>query len=250
MSVLPDSWAPRDVERRGDVLIGFSGVFIHVVAPPGIRLRFDEPDSEWVRWRHAEWEPRDEEAPVITVDVPDRITLLSTWEVVAMLPADHHDFVRRAMARQISRAVMFGGPLESGYRAEEHAQKAGRALSWVTAELSDAFPGEHWFTTPALSMSIPGTIDELLKHLPTPAMPEEESDGPMLGIWVDQLLGERGWSARATLGTDRRMQSLTSRTLMLLLAVRILRRLPGGERRGDRLFERATRHSEVLERAR
>lgn len=252
MSMLPDAWSPRDVERRGDVLVGFSGVFLHVVAPPGVRLRFDEPDSEWVRWRHAEWEPRDEEPPVIAVDIPDRVMLLSTWEVVAMLPVEHHDFVRRAMARQISRAIMFGGPLDGGYRAEEHAQKAGRTLSWVTAELSDAFPGEHWYTTPELSMSIPGTIDELLERLPMPQPSYAEADEQVVGGWVDHWLEESGWPAGSKLMAECRVQSLTSRTLMMLLAVRVLRRLPYGygERSGDKLFERAARSSEALERAR
>lgn len=162
---LPTTWGQDEVSGGNFVLLGFAEDSLHLVAPPGVRFKLDEPDEDRADWRYAVWRVEDgEEIPLVSIDAPDVVTGLRTSEVVDLLPIDHHDFVRAAMARQLCRAISFGKPSSGRCPDDKDAQIAGRTLTWVNQELADAFPAEGWFRQERPSVRMPSTIEEFLEH--------------------------------------------------------------------------------------
>lgn len=192
MRELPQQWWTDEIDGDSWVLLGVSVGSLHVVVPPGVRCRPGEPDHERVLWRHAVWIAEDDEdPPAVCVDVPDSVACLQTSEVVEMLPRGHHDFVRQAMARQISRAVTFSLPINSSGADEHHARQAGRTLSWIADQLSNAFPSESWFKPKVPAMWIPNTIEEFLREVPTRAPEGEQHSRVSIIYWYAELSRRR-----------------------------------------------------------
>jgi hypothetical protein len=175
MAELPTTWGQDKVSGGNHVLLGFAEFSLHLVAPPGVRFKLDEPDEERTNWRHAVWRIEDnDELPVISIDTPDLVVGMRTSEVVDMLPLEQHDFVRAEMARQLCRAISFGRPSSGACPNDEDALVAGRTLSWVNRELADAFPSEAWFRQDRPTMHIPNTVDEFLDRVSNDQLSAED----------------------------------------------------------------------------
>lgn len=174
MSELPKTWWADDLDGESRLLIGLCARSLHVVAPPGVRCRHGEPDEERVSWRHAIWWSDEQDPPAVHVDSPHSVISMQTSEVVQLLPVGHHDFVRLAMARHISRAVLFALPAVGRCPEERYARVAGQTHAWVVNQLSQAFPTENWFRFMPVAdgVPIPDTADELLRQLS--AVPAED----------------------------------------------------------------------------
>lgn len=168
MSDLPSTWWADEIDGESRVLLGACLGLLHVVVPPGAGFGRSEPDDERTMWRWAIWTSEEDDPPAVCVDAPYSVSHLETREIVERLPRAHHDFVRRAMAQQIARAVTFGAPPRGRCPDECHARSAGRTLSWLANELSAAFPQEAWYRFDVESFEIPRTAAELLRRLPEP----------------------------------------------------------------------------------
>lgn len=168
MSELPETWRSDDLDGESRLLIGLCPHSLHVLAPPGVRCRRGERDEERVSWRHAIWPSDEQDPPAVYVDSPHTVISMRTSEVVELLPAGNHDFVRLAMARHIALAVLFALPAVGCCAEERYARVAGRTHAWVVGQLSEAFPAEDWFRPDIETVSIPDTADELLRQLPAP----------------------------------------------------------------------------------
>jgi hypothetical protein len=160
-------WNREELGHGNFVLLAFVGHELHLLVPPGGRIGPDEHDEDRGGWRYAVWaQDPDLGPPLISIDSPDRVATLASSEVVDLLPAELHDFVRHELARQLCRAATFSKPPRGGRPIDHHAQLAGRTCAWVSAELSDAFPGERWFEPIEPLVRIPRTVDELLERMP------------------------------------------------------------------------------------
>jgi hypothetical protein len=162
-----NTWWTDKIDGENWVLFSVSFGLLHMVAPPGVGFRYAEPDEERVMWRYAVWFGDEDDPPAVCVDAPFSVSCMETREVVELLPAVHHGFVRSAMARQISRAVTFGSAEPGRCPDDDRALMAGRTLSWLADQLSAAFPSETWFKLEVGSVEIPATVDEFLRHIPT-----------------------------------------------------------------------------------
>lgn len=163
---LPVKWEERDFGAGNRGLFALGHETMHVLAPPGVAYRLEEPLQRVVQWRHAIWICEEELPPVVSLDPPELVEELSTAGVIEMLPSSAHDFVRGAMARQLRLATLYGAPDELGCRDDKKAQRAGRARSWTVDELCAAFPEERWYRDEEVSVEIPGTVEELLEMMP------------------------------------------------------------------------------------
>ncbi len=167
MNDLPNTWWTDELDGESRVLLGRGFHLLHLVAPPGEGFGCVELDDERATWRWAIWFD-DDNPPAICLDLPCSVSYMGTREVVERLPHAHHDFVRLAMARQMSRAVTFGTPLPGRCPEECHARSAGQALAWLADELAEAFPHESWYRLDVESIEIPTTAEELLLLVPGP----------------------------------------------------------------------------------
>lgn len=166
---MPNSWQTVELDGGGRVLIGFEDESMHVLAPPGVRIRLDESNDDRVLWRHAVWTgQRRGGPPVLTVDAPEEVRGLQTRDVVEMLPISYHDFVRSAMAMQLARAYTYIRPPANTCFEETRARIGGRTCTWITGQLVEAFPSESWFRLRIEAVDIPDTADEFLRELPLP----------------------------------------------------------------------------------
>jgi hypothetical protein len=184
---MPDSWRIVELDGGGHALIGFADESMHALAPPGVRIRLDEPDEDRVLWRHAVWRGERRGAPpLLTVDAPEEVCDLQTREVVEMLPDAQHDFVRRAMALQLTRAYTYICSPASTCFEETRARIGGRTCMWVTEQLVEAFPSESWFRPRIESVDIPDTAEELLRELLPPASRDTRRRSLLIS-WVKKV---------------------------------------------------------------
>lgn len=221
---------------------------MHVVAPPAVRFRPDEPDSQRVSWRHVVWFLRDhDDEPVVSADLPDEVLTMRTVEVVELLSEQHHEFVRLAMARQIRRAALMEHSSEGACLADRHAQLAGRARGWVTHELIEAFPEESWFKSSPYLAEIPATVDELLQRIPSAeAAPlPERSWRTRLATWIQGRPAEE--PVALPRGREFCSGHFKKRLIIAFWAAEAVGRLPYADGASDRLVARVTRWSERLD---
>lgn len=167
---LPNTWWTDELDGGSRVLLGLCLGLLHLVVPPGEGFGRVETDDERAAWRWAIWISDEDNPPAICVDSPCSVNCMETKEVVERLPHAHHDFVRMAMARQMSRAVTFGAPPPGRCPEERHARSAGQALAWLADELAEAFPHENWYRLDVESIEVPGTAEELLRLVPSPQL--------------------------------------------------------------------------------
>lgn len=163
---LPVKWEERDFGAGNRGLLAFGHETMHVLAPPGVAFLIEESTQQTTLWRHALWTYEEDLPPVLALDPPVVVEELGTAAVVEMLPTAAHDFVRAAMATQLRLASLHNVPDEFGCRDDKEAQRAGRACSWTVAELTAAFPDEHWYRDEEVSVEIPGTVEEMLEMMP------------------------------------------------------------------------------------
>jgi hypothetical protein len=177
----PLNWEFRDFGSGNAGLFAVDEHTMHVIVSPGNRLSLGDEDARVACWRRAIWSLEVDAEPVVLLDSPHAIISMRAAEVVALLPAEHHDYVRSSLAAQLRLASLHG--LGDPDRAPEDrpAQLAGRARARVAAELAEAFPGESWFRENELSFDIPSTIEELLLRIPTTEMPADSGSCDQLG---------------------------------------------------------------------
>jgi hypothetical protein len=163
---LPTNWEFRDFGGGNRGLFALNEEAMHVVAPPAVRIQPDEEDVDLASWRHAIWTCQEGSEPVVSIDPPEKVTRMSATDVIRMLPANQHDYVRSVLARQLRLAAMHSAPDPGHGRDDRRAQRAGRVQSWTIAELADAFPEESWFVERDVDIEVPATVEEILDRMP------------------------------------------------------------------------------------
>jgi hypothetical protein len=166
MNDLPNTWWSDELDGESRVLLGLCLGLLHLVVPPGEGFGFIESNDERATWRWAIWIGDEDNPPAVCVDLPYSVSYMETREVVERLPYAHHNFVRLAMARLMTRAVTFGAPPPGRCSEECYARSAGQALAWLVDELAEAFPGERWYRFDVESIEIPATAEALLRLVP------------------------------------------------------------------------------------
>ncbi len=166
MNDLPNTWWSDELDGESRVLLGLCLGLLHLVVPPGEGFGFIESNDERATWRWAIWIGDEDNPPAVCVDLPYSVSYMETREVVERLPYAHHNFVRLAMARLITRAVTFGAPPPGRCSDECYARSAGQALAWLVDELAEAFPRERWYRFDVDSIEIPATAEALLRLVP------------------------------------------------------------------------------------
>jgi hypothetical protein len=245
----PKRWSQYEVGPGDIALLGFTRSAMHLIAPPAAQFRPDEPDAQRTRWRHLVWFLEGGPAePAVTVDVPDCVAVLTTADVVTLLSEEHHGFVRRAMARQLARAALYGtGPEAGACVPDRYARPAGRTVAWISTELATAFPDELWFTAPSVSVSIPGTVDEFLLQLP-PAPSEAHAQVQRWAATRAAWEEERGHTAAEL--PDRfqgRQEASRKRPGLVFKIVRFVGHLPVVRKPDGRFADGFERLSDRLE---
>jgi hypothetical protein len=157
-------------------MVAVSCSWLHVVAPPGVRLTPVESHEQRAHWRHVAWAPgEDGEAALPASDSPEFTHRISAREALEIVGAGGSDFVRDALIRQLRLAATLGRTSAGGARVEDHERAAGRAANRARKELTECFPAESWddLLDPEEEGWVPETSDELLARIPVlPAVAE------------------------------------------------------------------------------
>jgi hypothetical protein len=169
-----DGWTTHEGKFGGMWFMNDSSTRTEVIAPPGVRITFDErcdpfaPGS--VRgWRVLRIDDDGASDPSSLVSAEPRPA--STREVVDLLGPRWIIEIKRILLGQLEVATSFGRPRDGGPIDDELALASAICTDWLLKELRDTFPDELW-ERPGKAMTyedVPHYSDDLLRLIPMPS---------------------------------------------------------------------------------
>jgi hypothetical protein len=184
MMRLPQRWEPVAAPGgHGHLLLAFDGRRMLAILPPGTCAWRSEPALERGGWRLAAWADGIDDEPLLGVDAPETVAPISVADMVAVLDAAHHDFIRAHMHAQLAQARTFERTSEGGERC---ARASGQVDRYIVGELREAFPLERWYE-PRVGRGerVPDTAGELLAQIQSAvSIPSSGAEPAAVPAWL------------------------------------------------------------------